>query len=123
MTKVVKAVSVIAPLGDFIAQGKKTIDIRDFIAADLLPTQDLLIVQTKKSLTKELPEDLDARGVCLVRVKEMRKFIYADRAEAKTERFDENWYAWVLTDVRPLNPKIKTRAACGLYQVEIEEPL
>lgn len=116
-----KALSVAAPLGDFIAQAKKTIEVRDFVTSDLLPSEDLLIVQTKNPLTDKSPEDPYARAVCLVRVKEMRKFLYSDRAEAKTERFHESWFAWVLTDVRPLQKKTRALAAQGLYQVQIEE--
>lgn len=118
--KIYKALSVVEPWGDFIARGKKTIEVRTWISDQIGPDEDLLIVQNKKLLSEEDMTDADGRAVALVRVKEMRPFVYADRAEAKTERFAEGWYAWVLTDLRPVRGRVPCLAARKIYEVELE---
>ena len=119
--RVLKALSVVEPWGEFIASGKKTIEVRTWTPDDLLPTEDLLIVQNKNRLRAGDPPDSEGRAMALVRVLEIRPFVYADRAEAKTERFEEGWHAWVLGDLRPIKKRVRVVADRKIYKVTLSE--
>jgi hypothetical protein len=119
--RVLKALSVVEPWGEFIAAGKKTIEVRSWTTRDLLPDEDLLIVQNKKRLHAGDAPDPDGKAMALVRVLEMRPFVYADRAHAKTERFEEGLFAWVLGDLRPLKKRVRVVADRKIYQVTLNE--
>jgi hypothetical protein len=119
--RAIKALSVVEPWGEFIASGKKTIEVRRWKSDELLPSEDLLIVQNKKRLQGGDLPDPEGRAMALVRVLEMRPFVYADRADAKTERFEEGCFAWVLGDLRPIKKRVQVVADRKIYVVTLSE--
>ncbi|WP_053086062.1 ASCH domain-containing protein [Klebsiella michiganensis] len=52
----IKALSVVAPAGQLIATGKKTIEVRKWLP-NLSPEEDLLIVENLNYLTKDGDEE------------------------------------------------------------------
>jgi hypothetical protein len=120
MTKTYKVLSVVEPWGDFIARGVKTIEVRTEASADVRAGEDLLIVQTKRRLSAGEAPDPEGRAVALVKLKEIRPFVYEDRPFAKTERFEEGWWAWVLEDLRPIKTRPRVLAAREIYEVPLD---
>ncbi|MFA5581368.1 MAG: ASCH domain-containing protein [Paracoccaceae bacterium] len=111
-----KALSIVAPNGERIARGEKTLEIRRW-APGLGPGEDLLIVQNRRYLRQDGEEDPDGRAVALVRVAAVRPFVAADIEAACAGSFEEGWLAWELTDIRPLSRNAKVRAARGIYEI------
>ncbi len=121
MTRNYKALSVVEPWGDFIARGKKTIEVRSWIPENLAPDEDLLIVQNKRRLEVEGDTDPEGRAMALVRVVEVRPFRPEDRPEAKTELYLEGYHAWILADIRPVLGKVRVPAQRKIYHLCLDE--
>ncbi|MGX9962036.1 ASCH domain-containing protein [Roseomonas sp. F4] len=112
-----RALSIVRPGGSRIAAGLKTLEVRRWVP-ELRPSDDLLIVENGRFLTGEGEEDADGVAVALVRVNAIRPFTPADMAAACATSFEEGWLAWELTDVRPLAPGRRLRAARRIYEVD-----
>lgn len=112
-----KALSIVSPGGSRIAAGRKTLEVRRW-RPDLLPGEDLLIVENRRFLHAEGDTDADGRAVAIVRVAAVRPFVPADIAAACAGSFEEGWLAWELTDIRPVVCAAPIRAARGIYTVE-----
>ncbi len=119
----VKALSVVKPFGDWIAEGSKTLEIRSWTTDQLQPGEDLLIVQNERYLLKEGDEDSDGEAVALVRVTEMRPFVLEDMAASRARSFSEGYFAWCLSDVRPLKERPQVLAARKIYELELRADL
>jgi hypothetical protein len=113
-----KALSVVKPFGDWIAEGSKTLEIRSWIG-DLRPDEDLLIVQNERYLLKDGETDPDGQAVAIVRVAQMRPFTLEDMAASRARSFAEGSFAWCLVDVRPLPERPPLLAARKIYEVEL----
>lgn len=113
-----KALSIVHPGGSRIAAGLKTLEVRRWRPALLLPHQDLLIVENRRFLHEEGEQDLDGVAVALVRVGRVRAFTPLDMAAACASHFEEGWMAWELQDVRALAGATRVVAARGIYDVD-----
>lgn len=103
-----KALSVKQPWANMIASGEKTIETRTW-STDY--RGDLLIVSTK------LPK-VEPAG-CAVAIAELvgcRPMTEKDQIEACCSIYD-GAYAWVLANVRPVNP-FPVRGQLGLFEVD-----
>lgn len=108
------------PSGSRIAAGEKTLEIRRW-QPQLEPSQDLLIVENGRFLHTDGDEDEAGVAVAIVRVKAVRAFAPEDVPAACASYFEEGWFAWELTDVRPLARPFSALAARGIYEVEFME--
>lgn len=111
---IIKAISLHQPWASTIAQGSKTIETRTW------PTDhrgDLLIVSTLKP---ELPGFLCGYALCVVDLVDCRKMIPSDEAEARC-KWQDNLWAWLLKDVRPVIQPFRVRGHQGIYEVEVED--
>lgn len=105
----IKALSVKQPWANMIAGGEKTIETRRW-ATD--HRGDLLIVSSKT------PNIAPAGyAVAIVRVVDCRPMNRSDEPQACCGIY-EGAYAWVLADVRPIQP-FPVRGQLGLYEVEV----
>ena len=118
----IKALSVVAPSGTFIARGNKTLEVRRW-HPDIKPDEDLLIIENRHYLHQDSEEDPDGHAVALVRVKTVRTFERKDIAAACASYYEDGWLAWELTDIRPVSYDQKVVAARGIYQVELGDVL
>jgi len=116
----VKALSIVAPGGQLIATGRKTLEVRRWAPAVALG-EDLLIIENHRFLHQPGEEDPDGRAVALVRVARLRPFTPRDMKAACAGSFEPGWLAWELTEVRPLNLSQAFTAARGVYEVEFPE--
>lgn len=104
-----KALSVRQPWANMIASGKKTIETRKW------PTEyrgDLLIVSSK---TPPIPPA--GYALAVVRLADCRPMTRADEEAACCPGYP-NAYAWVLEDVRAIQP-FPVRGRLGIYDVEM----
>lgn len=109
-----KALSVKQPYADWIASGRKTIEVRSW------PTQhrgDLLIVSSKKPASGTRGGDhLLGHAICVVKLVDCRPMIQGDENRACCELFENVW-AWELEDVRKILPFV-VNGKLRLYEVD-----
>lgn len=113
-----QALSVVAPWGQAIASGRKTLEVRSWTPATW-PMDDLLIVENHRRLTVDAPNDRNGKAVAIVRVAHVRPWQPVD-AEAACSPYEPGWHAWELTDVRPILAAVPVVARRRLYRVAIE---
>lgn len=113
------ALSVVAPVGDRIRSGQKTLEIRHW-RPDGLPLRDLVIVQNNVRLSsKGISEDAEGRAVALVDVESIAPW-QEDELEASCANYWEpGWLAWRLTNVRPLDIDQAIPARLRIYPVDL----
>lgn len=112
----IKALSVVAPAGQLIATGKKTIEVRKWLP-NLSPEEDLLIVENLNYLTKDGDEEPGV-ALAVVNISSVRPFTPDDIPAACASSFEEGWFAWEISNVRQVDPAINARAARKIYTVE-----
>lgn len=109
------ALSIVAPNGTRIAEGIKTLEVRSWVPTKL-PIKDLLIVENQKFLVKDTDEE---EGVDVDSIHAWRN----DEIEpACATAWSEGYFAWVLSNVRPISQPLKTLAKRKIYQVELDLP-
>lgn len=113
----IKALSVVRPSGGRIASGEKTLEVRRW-KPNLLPSEDLLIVENGRFLRIEGDQDENGVPVAMVKVKAVRPFTLADMEAACASYFEEGWFAWELDDIRPVQSIGPVLAARGIYELE-----
>ena len=106
-----KALSVRQPWANLIADGSKTIEVRT------RPTTYrglLLIVSTKRPAVPPA-----GCALAVVNLVDCRPMTMADeRAAMRKRESGENVWAWVLTDVRRIEPRL-VRGQLGLFEAPI----
>ncbi|HTX48509.1 MAG TPA: ASCH domain-containing protein [Caulobacteraceae bacterium] len=113
-----RALSIVKPAGQRIAEGRKTIEVRRW-RPDLASGEDLLIVENGRYLMAEGDEDPDGRVVAIVQVGAVRPFTPADMQAATASSFEDGWLAWELHSVRRVVSSAPVLAARRLYQLEL----
>ena len=107
MKRTFKALSIVAPNGQRIAQGLKKLEIRSW-QPEALPLKDLLIVENIHHLNVDGQEE-EGAAVALVDVEAIHIW-------------QEHYFAWVLSNVRPFYSQINAVAKRKIYLVEIDHP-
>lgn len=121
MVRTFTALSIVAPHGTRIAEGRKTLEVRSW-RPESVPLRDLLIVENGNRLSGDRPVDPDGRAVALVDVLEVHPW-RADEVEAAcSSGWLPGYYAWVLGNVRVLEMPQAVAARLGLYVIELELP-
>ncbi len=116
------ALSVVAPAGDRICSGAKTLEVRTW-APDTLPLCDLLIVQNQHRLSSAGPtEDPDGIVIAMVDVVAVREWRSDEVGAACASCWEPGWLAWELHNVRPIISPAKVAARLRLYEVTISPP-
>jgi hypothetical protein len=114
----IKAISIVAPSGSKIASGEKTLEVRKWVP-DLTPHEDILIVENKFFLGDMISVDPDGYALAVVKIVHVRPFTLDDLAAACASSFEDGWFAWELSDVRPLANPISALAARKIYELDI----
>ena len=114
-----KALSIVYPGGQKIAQGLKTIEVRSWKPPEDF-TGDLLIVENHNYLKEEGQIDPQGKPVALVKIKEVREYLHSDIPAAAASRWEPGYFSWELEDVRPIETNETVHAARYIYQVEID---
>jgi len=100
----IKALSVLAPWGRKIAEGRKTVEVRSWMPQGLAAGEDPL-----------------GRATAMVKILRVRPFLMSDLEASGASRFEPGWYAWELGDVRVVDLDRPFRAARRIYEVEVPE--
>ena len=118
MKKIYPALSIVAPMGQYIAQGKKTLEIRSWRPTHL-PLKNLLIVENQHYLTQEGDEEL-GYAVAMVDVESIHSWREDEFDSAMASYWEEGYWAWVLTNVRPIHISMPVIAKRKIYFIEID---
>ena len=118
MKKIYPALSIVAPMGQYIVQGKKTLEIRSWRPTHL-PLKDLLIVENQHYLTQEGDEEL-GYAVAMVDVESIHSWREDELEAAMASYWDEGYWAWVLSNVRPMLVQTPAMAKRKIYFIEID---
>ncbi len=110
------AISIVAPSGSAIAGGTKTIEVRSWHPGTL-PLLDLLVVENKRFLSAETPEDEEGVAVAVVDVLEVHEWQPDEVEAACSSGWQPGYLAWMLSNVRPLTRKQRVPARRKLYEV------
>jgi hypothetical protein len=105
-----KALSVKQPYAGRIARGEKTIEVRGWSTS----YRGRILVCSSKQPAEETDEPCGVM-ICIVTLVDVRAFKRSD-VEAAMCDWSPNLYAFVLADVRPVEP-IAIRGALGLFEV------
>lgn len=84
--------------------------------------EDLLIVENGRFLREDGDVDENGLVVAMVKVTAIRPFLPTDIDAACASYFEEGWYAWELSDIRPLSVPVKVLAAREIYEVDFSPP-
>lgn len=113
------ALSVVAPAGEHIRSGQKTLEVRSW-KPDTLPLRDLLIVQNRNRLSSAgLSEDPDGEVMALVDVVAVRTWREDEVNAACASYWEPGWFAWELVNVRPLSVSHLVVARLRIYPVTL----
>ena len=113
------ALSIVAPGGQRIAEGRKTLEIRSW-RPDHLPVLDLLIVENHKYLTQAGDSDPEGRIVAIVDVIDVRLWLDTDMEAACASRWQPGYWAWSLANMRAVAIDLRVPAERGLYELTID---
>ena len=114
------ALSIVAPNGTRIAQGRKTLEVRSW-QPEQLPLKDIVIVENQNYLTQDGDEEpgLAVAIADILAVHPWRK----DEFEAACAGYwAEGYFAWEISNVRPINPPAAVMAKRKIYFIEIAHP-
>jgi len=112
------ALSIVAPHGTNIANHLKTLEIRSW-RPERLPLRNLLIVENDIFLTKEDQIDLNGRGVALIDIEEVHAWHPSEVQAACSTKWQPGFWAWSITNIRPIQPPINMIAKRKIYKIEL----
>lgn len=122
MVKTCAALSVVAPAGDRIRSGLKTLEIRSW-RPNTLPLRDLLIVQNNVRLSRQgVTEDPRGRVVALVDIESVADWREDDLAASCAKYWEPGWLAWRITNLRPVHYPEDVPARLRIYDLSLDEP-
>lgn len=113
-----KALSVVAPAGDWIATQKKSIEVRSW-APEQFPLLDVAIVQNEKYLKSEGQEDKEGYVVALVDFVKVEAWTVQQQGAACSKEWAPGYIGWHISNVRKLEKPIKSVAKRKLYEIEL----
>lgn len=111
------ALSIVSPHGLNVASGNKGLEIRSWRPASL-PIRNLLIVENSTFLSIDIPIDLDGRAVAIVDVEEVHEWQPSEVAAACASGWEPGYWAWCLSNIRPLSGEQVIPAKRKLYDVD-----
>jgi hypothetical protein len=115
---VILALSVVAPNGSNIRSGTKTIEVRSWRIEEL-PIKNLLIVENSVYLSRQRPVDANGCAVALVDVESIHERQPDEVEAACATEWQAGFWAWCLSNVRPIAANIRVAARRKLYSVDV----
>ena len=117
--KTLLALSIVTPNGRNIADGRKTLEVRSWRTEDL-PLTDLLIVENGRFLSEQGDSDDDGRLVAVVDIAEIHPWLPTEVEAACASAWAPGYWAWRISNVRPISRPVKVIAARKLYDVPLD---
>lgn len=112
------ALSIVMPHGTNIASGRKTLEIRSWTPPHLL-LRNLPIIENSIFLREEGASDPNGIAVALVDVEEVHAWQPAEVAAACFAQWVAGYWAWSLSNVRPIPGSVRVAAHRKLYDLPI----
>lgn len=112
------ALSIVSPHGANIVLGRKTLEIRSW-RPESLPLRDLLIVENSIYLTVKNPVDPSGNAVAIVDIEEIHEWLPSEVAAACSSGWQPGYWAWRLSNIRPLENEVIVPAKRKLYEVDM----
>lgn len=112
------ALSIVGPHGSNIAAGKKTLEVRSW-RPEFLPVRNLLIVENSSFLSADSPIDLGGKAVAIVDVEEIHEWQPSEVEAACSNGWEPGYWAWSLSNVRPITNGTAVPAKRKLYEVDM----
>ena len=113
------ALSIVYPAATKIATGHKTLEIRSW-KPPVVPLRNLLIVENHRRLDREGDIDPDGKAVAMIDIETVRDWTEED-ARRDGNVFAAGYYAWIISNVRPLDRPLAIPAERLIYQVEVPD--
>ncbi|CAM4332686.1 hypothetical protein F901_01540 [Acinetobacter dispersus] len=118
MLKQYTALSIVAPNAERIAKKIKTLEVRSW-QPEMLPLKDLIIVENQNFLLNDGDEDVGS-AVALVDIESVHPWRSDEVDAACTTYWAEGYLAWVIGNIRPIDPPIQIIAKRKLYLLELD---
>ncbi|WP_335955761.1 ASCH domain-containing protein [Acinetobacter guillouiae] len=112
-----QALSIVEPFGRFIAEGQKKMEIRSW-QPESLPLKDLVIVENKNYLTQDDDEEI-GRAVAIIDIESIHPWTESELALAMASYWEKGYWAWVISNVRPIEKLIEVPAKRKIYAIDI----
>jgi len=113
------ALSIVHPAATKIATGEKTLEIRSW-KPPAIPLHDLLIVENRRRLDREGDIDPEGWAVAVIDVTSVRDWTEED-AQRGGHVFVPGYHAWVIANVRKMDPPFRAQAERLIYQVNVPD--
>ena len=111
------ALSIVAPSGNNIVKGKKTIEVRTWQPPQL-PLKNLLIVENQNYLLNDGDEEIGV-AVALVDIETLHPWREDEIDCACASYWAEGYFAWEISNVRKV-PNISVLAKRKLYILDVD---
>ena len=117
-----KALSVVEPWGDMIANRKKTLELRSW-KPEITPMRDVALVQNSIRLTAAGQEDPNGYVVAIIDIINCKPWVQSDSelAGCHESEFENGWLAWEIANVRKMERPVKVIAKRKLYELSSSE--
>lgn len=112
------ALSIVAPHGQNIAKKIKTIEVRSW-QPPTLPLRNLLIIENQNYLSANQPEDADGKAIAFVDILEVHEWQAYEVEAACSSGWQPGYWAWILSNVRPVFQHVTVPAKRKIYTVEV----
>ena len=114
------ALSIVAPAGQKILKGLKTLEVRRW-RPEQLPLKNLVIVENQHFLHQEGEEEM-GQAIAIVDVREVHAWTEDEIEPAQASYWEAGYWAWTLENIRPIatiQPQIAKRK---IYLIEMDHP-
>lgn len=105
-----KAISLKQPWANLVARGKKTIETRKWSTNY---RGDLIICSSQKPKIEPW-----GKALCIVELYDVRPMTKKDEKEACVKIY-KGAYAWMLRNVRQINPPVPVKGSLGIYNLKL----
>lgn len=117
MSKQYQVLSIVAPSAERIVQGIKTLEVRSW-QPEKLPLKDLVIVENTHFLNNDGDEEM-GKVVALIDIESVHPWLAQEIDAACATDWADEYFAWVISNVRPLMQPIEGIAKRKLYRLEL----
>ena len=114
-----QALSVVAPAGDWIANKKKTIEVRSWTPEEI-PLFNVAIIQNENYLLEDGQEDENGYVVAIVDFAKVEPWTRKQQEFACSKKWSSGYFGWHITNVRKLAEPLKIIAKRKIYEIELD---
>lgn len=114
------ALSIVAPHGENIAKGIKTLEVRLW-KPEQLPLKNVLIVQNHRYLSQQDDQDV-GQVMAMVDFVDVHEWREDEVIAACASHWESGYWAWTIQNVRPIYSTERVAAKRKIYTLRLNEP-